>query len=269
VTVWRPPDDFLKSIKEGEVFAVMGLEPNTNSALQQHVQQQQQQQLLLLPDSMLQLDAPFRSCHWRKVASSIAQLPRQLAGQAMPRGEVTIAAMGTVAAAAESEGHQSAIFDFTGVVLNVGPMYQNLNNAAYSHYQWIFFADASLQIEAGGAEEDDDSVNNQWLLAVQLLGPQDAVSWLEPGDVGSVVSLHDLELSGRDDGSRMWRAAGGKHSAVVVHSNFAGGGRKTAAVGLVGGGGASSVVHDVVCWARDHVDTVKDLQLRVETLLKG
>jgi hypothetical protein len=283
VTVWRPPEEFTSSIKEGEVFAVMGLEPSSSG---NHTNNRitatagaaggsgggavQQQPPLLLPDSVLQLEAPPRSCHWRKIASSLARLPKQLAGQAMPRAVLTLDGMEAVAAAAASEGQQSATFDFTGVVLNAGPVYQNLNNAVYSHYQWIFFADASLAKHGGEAavlEEGQVKEQQQWLLAVQLLGPQDAVSWLEPGEVGTVVSLHDLELSGRDEGSRMWRAAGGKHSAVVVHSSSSGGG---------GSGGRNALgrrtdagVDAVISWARENPGAVKALQLRVEALLKG
>lgn len=279
VTVWRPSEEFSTTLKEGEVFAVMGLEPSSNNSIRLFGggagtagAADAIQSPLLVPDSVLQLEAPPRSCHWRKIASSLAQLPKTLAGQAMPRAEPTLAGMGAVAAAAENQ-RLEALFDFTGVVLNAGPVYQNLNNPVYSNYQWIFFTDASLQIAAadgiGGEDETAGKINEQWLLAVQLLGPRDAVSWLEPGGVGTVVSLHDLELTSRDEGSKMWRAAGGKHSAVVVHGGGgicgADGGRH--ATRVCNGGGLT--VSTVVSWAQDNPETIKALQLRVEALLKG
>ncbi|KAL4548303.1 hypothetical protein Ndes2526B_g00883 [Nannochloris sp. 'desiccata'] len=282
VTVWRPPEEFSTSLKEGEVFAVMGLEPRSNNNKSRLIGGGAGaagaaggiQSPLLLPDSVLQLEAPPRSCHWRKVACSLAQLPKTLAGQAMPRAEPTLAGMGAVAAAAAFESQRAgALFDFTGVVLNAGPVYQNLNNRVYSHYQWIFFADASLHIAAADGLDGEDKtagmMNEQWLLAVQLVGPQDAVSWLEPGEVGTVVSLHDLELTSRDEGSRMWRAAGGKHSAVVVHSSSMGGADGERHSTRRVGHGRGPVVNDVVSWAKDNPETITALQVRVEALLKG
>ena len=269
VTVWRPPEEFSTSIKEGEVFAVMGLEVS-NSSGAGAAGGVGVGAGALFPNSILHLEAAPKRCHWRKVASSLAQLHKTLAGHAMPRSVPTLSGMGAVAAAAASEGQRAAIFDFTGVVLNAGPVYQNLNNSMYSHYQWIFFADASLEIGGKDAEEEDlerkNEIDEQWLLAVQLLGPQDAVSWLEPGEVGTVVTLHDLELSNRDEGSRIWRAAGGKHSAVVVVHNSGNGGvgRK-----IKRAAGGDPGVDAVVSWASENPEVVKSLQSRVEALLKG
>jgi len=280
VTVRRPPEEFFTSLKEGEVFAVLGLEPSSNNNIKPFGGGAGAAGVadaipspLLLPDSVLQLEAPPRSCHWRKIASSLVQLPKTLAGQAMPRAEPTLAGMKAVAAAAAENQRLEALFDFTGVVLNAGPVYQNLTNRVYSHYQWIFFADASLQIAAvdgiDGEDETAGKINEQWLLAVQLLGPQDAVSWLEPGGMGTVVSLYDLELTSKDEGSKLWRAAGGKHSAVVVHSGgiSGAGGGKYATKRVRNGGGL--LLNTIVSWAKNNPETIKALQSRVEALLEG
>lgn len=255
VTVWRPSDD-LAGMKEGEVYAVAGLEPNRDNRGQGGGGGGAPAPVLL-PDAVLQLEAGPR-CQWRKIATSIAELPKTLAGHAMPRAVPTLAGLGAVASAAATclDGHRAAAFDFNGIVLKVGPVYQNIENIQYPQYQWIFLADHSLG-------QDEASAMQGWLLAVRLQGPQDAVSWLDPGDEGTTVVLHDLELLGRDDGPRMWRAAGGKHSAVVVvHGGSVG------VSGRVRGGGDPEI-QAVGAWASDCRDIVQALRARVEALLAG
>ena len=258
VTVWRPAEE-LNAFKEGEVYAVTGLEPNRG--VQPNKSSLSVNAPVLLPDAVLQLEAGPR-CQWRKVATSFAELPKTLAGYAMPRAVPTLSGLGAIASAAATsqDATRAAAFDFTGLVLKVGPVYQNLNNAQYPQYQWIFLADASL---------GQNDAAQGWLLAVRLQGPQDAVSWLDPGDEGNVVILHDLELVGRDDGPRMWRGAGGKHSAVAMVNCSSGSGQ-----GNLSGSGRMRAKADpetqaIVKWAGENAELVQALRARVEALLAG
>ena len=264
VTIWRPSED-VAAMKEGEIYAVTGLEPsasnnNNNSYRSTTTNTTTADFGVLLPDAALQLEAGPR-CHWRKLASSVADLySTPLTGHAMPRAVPVLTELGAIASA---ESRRGAVFDFTGVLLKAGPLYPQLGNALYPQYQWVFLADASVESTAGGG--GGGAVHSSsWLLAVRLQGHQDALTWMDAANEGCVVSLSDLELLGRDEAPRMWRAAGGKHSAVAVISNSGGGGG--ARRGRNGCSDAAAAAA-VTAWVKESPDVVKALQARVEALL--
>lgn len=221
--IWRPSEDLL-TVKEGEVHAVMGLEPP--------------RELGRCPGRLhataLQLEAG-RNSTWRRIARSVNEVPAVLRAHSMPRREIALSDMPAFAgeALAVSAMPQAAVFDFTGVVLKAGPLYQNADYTAC--FQWIFLADSTAIFPR--ADDDSDGKNggagkavggeapqhvpsaeeSAWLLAVKLEGTEQAVSWLIDGDdSGAVVTLKDLELMGKDAEHRVWQAVGGMHTATVA-----------------------------------------------------
>ncbi|GAB4823429.1 hypothetical protein N2152v2_010475 [Parachlorella kessleri] len=60
------------------------------------------------------------------------------------------------------------------------------------------------------------NANQPWLLAVRLVGTHEAVSWVDPGDEGSVFTFRDLQLWGQHDvPNRLWKAEGSQRTAVI------------------------------------------------------
>lgn len=80
-----------------------------------------------------------------------------------------------------------AFFDFTGILIQAGPVYYSQEKSTY--WQWVFLADSSACAEMIKSEMDAKSGSNEekkeeeqpWLLAIRLHGMQEAVSWIRPG----------------------------------------------------------------------------------------
>lgn len=193
----------------------------------------------------------------------------------------------------------SAVFDFTGVVIKAGPVYQAPDYSAF--YQWIFLADSTTAVAAAKSSVLDASGGNgadvpaaaaapacttiegskdkgegdtpqpavnapaaaandmqePWLLAVKLQGPEQAINWLsETEDSGAVVSFRDLELGGADETSRLWQAVGGMHTAVSVMNHRA------------VRGGANGAEETNAAWVEENPELLDSLRVRVAALMQ-
>lgn len=256
LTVWRPAED-LAHVREGEVYAISGLEPKRRAA---STTRPVTLPPPLFPDALLRLDAGPR-CHWRRVAGCVVDLPRCLVAHAMPRAVADIADMPAIASAAAEGGQQSAVFDASGLILRSGPRHSDVSDDLYPHFQWVFLIDRSSSMKrnttrSGSATSvpDDIADGEDWVLAVRLQGAADAVNWVGREDEGCVVSISDLEFVGRDDPSKVWRAAGGKHSSLT----------KLRGEGLSRGEAAA-----LMAWSKENGPTVEALGQRIDALLAG
>ena len=122
----------------------------------------------------------------------------------------------------------SNIFDLVeGIIIHIGSQKPLAHSSQI--YQWILIADATTlgsetKISKKG-QEARDAVKTTRFLAIYLLGQVDEISWLNKNDVGSGISVRNLEL-GREIiitessnySDQIWKALAGRHSEISLIS---------------------------------------------------
>jgi hypothetical protein len=271
IRVLRPPED-VAALAEGDVVVVTALTPSARAGggvLELQVQQGAGLRLELVPcDAMRCTQLPLRSpvpptaaattpashphplpqagkhTQWQLLGRAAALAP-EFASAYAPRRALQLGGLASAQLAPQQD------FDFTGLVLHVGPRVQAERGGLS---QWVFLADGSV---AGGGEAGGQAGQQPYLLAVRLQGQAECVDFLEPSRaLGSVLSLRNLVLENRDEPNRLWAAVAGDTAAVATVAAPGGGaGRRQAPQeGLLG-------------WARANAALVQQLQRRILELV--
>lgn len=119
------------------------------------------------------------------------------------------------------------VFDLvSGIVVGVGECVPQ--GCSEKLYQWIVIFDAGfvlqciedgcMELEQKEASKDEhDSESYLPMLALQLRGDREAMTWLHTEDEGAGVSVRDIELNRCSTGpGKCWRALGGSHSSITL-----------------------------------------------------
>jgi hypothetical protein len=230
ITISRPSEELMDSLREGGVYSVTWLSPDSSSgggyspggdgdgaggrlATWTHL-------------STNSGGGGGKMSMWRPMKKKVEDLllssSSLLQWEFTPRQKLDLATMLNMEMVTEQPNDDNnnngnsmlkvKLFDYSGMLVHVGPKYPDPNCPGH-FMQWLFLTDTSLL----GVDDNDEG--NGWMLAVKLQGPDDAIDWLGDGNNSSGMMrgvLKDLVLGGVDEENKLRRAYGDQLSGVVV-----------------------------------------------------
>ncbi|KAK9829033.1 hypothetical protein WJX72_003535 [[Myrmecia] bisecta] len=242
IRVERPSES--EQFMEGQMYLVTALAPGKKRSDRDHMAKSWGLELATTTKTTWQ---PF---------SATGEGSHSLLANFQPRQQVCLRDMGAV--------EIGQVFDFAGVVAFVGlGQYDGPGRRS----QWIFLADGSLGTAAEAVEADD-----MWLFAVQLVGEEFALNFLDPAaDTGAIIELRDLTFQRHDSSAKLHSAFAYDLSAIsLTHAPAL---RSAASTGSVAkpkpAAKLSLAVAEQAAWRAEAKTVLEHFHMRIHKLVQG
>ncbi len=195
--VWNPNNQF-SHVKEGDQISITAIDTFTRDIVSQRyrgeflgslkqLQTTPQSEISLLKKTLVSSDRAVQTLKTREeramTIQSLLQSNRQ--NIRIPR-----------------------LINVTGLVVRAGPVY--LAPDLSHHYQWVFLLDASQDL-------NNDSPN--WMMAIHLCGPQDAIKWFDTLAADVVYQFENISITCFDDRNHIIALEGGMATAIERQSS--------------------------------------------------
>ena len=192
LTVWRPNDD-VSRIQEGDLLSLTALDRFNRDIPSQIYRGEFFESLKHLQTTSVS------SC--TKLPKNMIPGSRVLHGLVGPAGDRCVSS-DTLLQHYRDNLAMPNIFGMNAILIGSGPTYLAADHS--HHFQWAFFADAS---------QGND--NPQWIVGIQLKGPEDGVKWIQSSLGNIPCHIENISVRSFDTDNNIIQMDGSMATSVV------------------------------------------------------